>query len=88
MRVAGDGGVEAQHALGGVQHQQHHVRHADVAAGHHDAQLLRHQLRLALAPDAGGVDENVRHAVYHHLFVHRVARGAGDGRNDGAILAR
>ena len=48
VRVAGDGGIEPDHALGGIQHQQHHVRHADVAARHHDAQLLRHRLVLPL----------------------------------------
>ena len=59
MGVAGDGGIAAHHALGGVQHQQHHVRHADVPARHDDAQLLRHLVRLALAADARRVDEDV-----------------------------
>ena len=85
--VAGDGGVQRHHALGGVQHQQHHVGHADVAARHHHAQLLRHIAGLALAADAGGIDEDVLRAVVRDGLVHGIARGAGDGRNDGPLLA-
>ena len=42
---------------------------------------------LALAADAGRVDEHVVHAVARDGFVHGVAGGPGDGGNDGALLA-
>ena len=45
------------------------------------------RLGLAFAAYAGRVDEHILHAVADHPFVHRVAGGSGDGRNDGALLA-
>ena len=53
-------------------------------ARHDDGQLLGHQLGLALAADAGGIDEAIALAFVLHQFVNRIARGAGNGRDDGA----
>ena len=44
-------------------------------------------LGLALAADARRVDEDILRALMHDRLVHRVARGAGDRRNDGPLLA-
>ena len=63
------------------------MRHSDVAARHHDAELLRHRVRLPLAADAGGIDEGELDAVAGDGLVDGVARGAGDGRDDGALLS-
>ena len=84
--IAGDGGIVGGDAFHRIEHQQHHVRHANVAPRHHHAQLFRHQLGLALAPYAGGVDENVLDAIALHSLIHRVARGAGHWGNDSALL--
>ncbi len=56
-------------------------------ARHHHAHLFRHQLGLALAADAGGVDEDVFHAVMQQALIHGIARGAGHRRDDGPLLA-
>src|ERR1035441_10800945 len=62
------------------------MRHADVAARHDDAHLLRHIARLALAADARRVDEDILRALVHHGLVDGIARGSGDGRNDGPLF--
>ena len=82
--VAADGGVGAGDAFGGVDDQQRHVGGFEVAAGHDDAELLGHQVGLALAADAGGVDKAQLLALELDDLVDRVAGGAGDGRDDGA----
>src|SRR5579883_555334 len=87
VSVARDGGIEADDALGGIEHQQHHVGHADVPAGHDHAQLFGHGFGLALAADARGVDEDVLDAVACDGFIHGIAGGSGDGGDDGPLGA-
>ncbi len=70
MRVAGDGGIERDEPLAGIHHQHHNIGHADIAAGHHHTELLRHQLGLAFAADAGRIHEDVIDAILAHGFVH------------------
>ena len=55
--VAADVGVEGGDAFGGVEDEEGDVGGLEVLAGHDDGQLLGHELGLALAADAGGVDE-------------------------------
>src|SRR6185436_15438063 len=63
VRVSGDGGIERKHAFDRIEHHQNHVGHADVAASHDYAQLLRHESGLALAADSGRIDKNVFNIV-------------------------
>ena len=82
--IAADGGVGAGDALGCVDDQQGHVSRFKMTAGHDDAQLFCHQVGLALAADAGGVNKAELAALEFDDLVDRVAGGAGDGRDDGA----
>ncbi len=67
--------------------EQRNVGGFEVLAGHDDGQLFGHHLGLALAPDAGGIDEAEEVALALDDLVDGVARGAGDVRNDGAVGA-
>ncbi len=78
MRIAADVGVQRGDAFGGVDHQQRDVRRLKMLARHHHGELLGHQLGLALAADAGGVDKAVVVALALDHFVHGIARGACD----------
>ena len=73
-----------RHSLGRVDDQQGYVRGFQVAAGHDHAQLLGHQVRLALAANAGRIDEAKLRALELDHFVHGIAGGPGDGRDNGA----
>ncbi len=84
MGVSGDGGVEGIHSLGGVDHQQSDVGGFEMLARHDDGKLLGHQVGLAFAANAGGVDEAEGLSVTFDDFVDRVAGGAGDGGDDSA----
>ena len=94
VRVAGDGGIELAHAFGGVDDQQGNVGGFQMLARHHHRKLFRHQVSLAFAADAGGVDEAKRLAVVLDDFVDGIARGAGDrarrwrGRTGQAVQQR
>ena len=55
--VAGDSGIERNHALGSVQHETDDMGHADVAARRGDAPCLGHVAGLALAAYAGRVGD-------------------------------
>ena len=85
MSVSGDGGIELADAFGGVNHQQRNVGGFQVLARHHDGELFRHQVGLALAANAGGIDEAEALAVVLDDLVNRVPRGAGDGRDNGSL---
>ncbi len=85
VSVSGNGGVAGGNAFGRVHHQQRDVGSFRVLARHHDRELFGHQLGLALAADARGIDEAIGLAVAFDHFIHRVARGARDGGYDGAI---
>ncbi len=77
--------VELAHALGGVDDQQGDVSGLEMLAGHHDRKFFRHEVSLAFAATAGGVDEAEAAPVVLHDFVDSVARSAGDGRDDGSV---
>ena len=86
--VAGDGGVELADAFGGVDDEQRDVGGFEMFARHDDRKFLGHEMRLAFAANAGGVDEAEAASVVLDDFVDGVAGGAGDGRDDGAVGAR
>ena len=83
--VAADVGVERGDAFGGVEDEEGDVGGFEVLAGHDDGELLGHEVGLALAADAGGVDEAEVVAAAGDDFVDGVAGGAGDGGDDGAV---
>ena len=84
MGVAADVGVERGDAFGGVEDEERDVGGFEVSASHDDGQLLGHEMRLALAPDSGSVNEAELCTLKLDDFVHRIASGSGDGRDDGA----
>ncbi len=87
MRVAADVGVDVGDAFLRVDDEQRDVGGFEVLARHDDGELLGHHLGLALAPDAGGIDEAEEVALALDDLVDRIARGAGDRRDDGAAGA-
>jgi len=88
MRVAGDCGIELAHAFGRINDEQRDIRRLQMLARHDDGELFSHQLRLALATDARGINEAKALAVPLDHFVHRVAGGARCWRDDGALRTR
>ena len=85
MRVSGDGSVELAHAFGGINHQQRNVGGFKMFARHDHGKFFRHQMSLAFAANAGSIDKAKALAVALDDFVDRIARGAGNGRDDGAV---
>src|ERR1039458_1607625 len=85
--VAADVGVEGVDAFGSVEDEERDVGGFEVLAGHDDGELLGHELGLALAADAGGVDETEVVAGAGDHFVDSIAGGTGYGRDDGAVGA-
>src|ERR1022692_3296575 len=85
--ITGDGGVQRDDAFGSVQHEEDDVGHADVAARHDDAHLLRHVAGFSLAADARRVDEDILRTLVDHGLVHRIAGSAGHGRHNGPLFA-
>ena len=85
VRVAADGSVERGDAFGGVDDQDGEVCGFEVLASHDDGEFFRHQVGLALAADAGGVNEAEVVIVAGDELIDGIARGAGDGRHDGAV---
>ena len=77
VRVARDVRVLRGQPLGGVHDEQRHLRALETLERHDHRELLERLRHLALAPDAGGVDEHVGPALVDERRVHRVARGAG-----------
>ena len=69
-------GIELADAFGGIDDQQRDVGAFQMLARHHDRKLLRHQVRLAFAANAGGIDEAKAPSVVLDDFVDCVARGA------------
>src|SRR6185437_15196076 len=64
--------------------EQRNIGGFKVAARHHDRKLLRHQVGLAFAADAGGVDDAELLTVVVNDFIHGIAGCTRNGRNDGA----
>jgi len=85
--VAADVGVEGGDAFGGVEDKEADVGGLEVLAGHDDGELFGHETGLALATDAGRVDEAEVVRAAGDDLVDCVASGAGDGRDDGARRA-
>ena len=86
--VAGNGSVQCAHAFGGVNHHQRNVSGFKMLARHYHREFLRHEFCLSLAADAGRVDEADAPAAMLNNFIHRIARCARKGRDDGAGSAR
>ncbi len=72
----------------GVDHQDRHLGALDLALGQHHRQLLRRARGLAAPPDAGGVDEQIVLPFALDQGVDRVARRAGNGRDEDPLVAR
>ena len=87
MGVSGDGGIELAHAFGGINHQQRDVSGFQMLARHHYGEFFRHQVGLAFAADAGGIDKSEGFAVVLDNFIDRVTRGPRDRRDDGPLGA-
>ena len=88
MRIAADVRIRRRHALRRIDHQQRHIRRLQMLAAHNDAQLLRHQLRLALAPNPRRVDEpEVVPIALHHL-VDSIARRSRNRRHNRTVRSR
>ena len=85
--VAADVGVEGGDSVGGVEDEEADVGGLEMLAGHDDGQLLGHELGLALATDAGSIDETEVVRAAGDDLVDCVAGGAGDGRDNGACAA-
>ena len=84
VRVAADGCVAGRYAFRGIDDNQSYVSSLKMAPGHDDRHLFGHQVGLALAADAGRVDK-AQHAAFElNDFIHRIARGAGNRRDNGA----
>ncbi|MCY1238188.1 hypothetical protein D9M72_509130 [compost metagenome] len=71
--------------VGGVDQVQHDIRAADRVPGAVDANAL--DFIGGVLAQAGGVDDMQRDAVDLDGLAHAVARGAGDGRDDGQLRA-
>src|ERR1019366_7219357 len=82
--VAADVGVEGGDAFGGVEDEERDVGGFEVLAGHDHRQLLGHELGLALAADAGGVDEAEVVAGAGDDLVYSIPSCTGYRADDGA----
>ena len=82
-----DARVLARGALFGVDDEQRHVALLDPLAGLDHRQHLGALFGLSLPPDARRVHEPEPPALRLEKNVHRVARGAGDLRDDRTLLA-
>src|SRR5206468_3826050 len=71
VSVTADVGVRRGDSLTRVDDEQRHVSGFEVLAAHDDAELFGEKLGLALAADAGGVDETEAVAVALYDFVDR-----------------
>ena len=79
VRIAADGGVGRGDSFRRIEDQQSHVRGFQMTPRHHDADLFGHQMRLALAPDAGRIDKPELVAFELDDFIDGIAGGSGNG---------
>src|ERR1039458_6145884 len=85
--VTADVGVEGVDAFGGVEDEERDIGGLEVLAGHDDGELLGHELGLALAADAGGVDETEVVAGAGDDFIYSIPSCTGYRTDDGAVGA-
>ena len=78
MGNTGNLGILFRHALGGINDNNHDVRTLHRCHGADDAVAFQFFLNLALAAQAGRVDEHIGHAVINNFSVHRIPCGACD----------
>ena len=82
MGITGDRGVEGADAFRGVNHQQRDISAFEMLAGHDHRKFFRHQMGFAFAANPCGIDEAKTLIITLYDFVHRIARGTGDGRDN------
>ena len=85
--VSRDGGIELTYTFRRIDHQQGNVGGFQVLARHDDGELFRHQVRLALSANAGGINEAETLAIMLHNLIDCIPRSARDGRNDRSVGA-
>ena len=85
--VARDVRVLRRHAFGGVHHEDRDVASLEALERHDHGELLEDFGDPPLAPDAGGVDEEVRAITEGQRRVHRVARRARSLVDEHPLLA-
>ena len=77
--------IRRRQLFAGVEHVQNQFRLRERGAAAADALAFNLVARLA---QAGGVNEHDRQAADVRGLLNRVARRAGNGRNDGAVMAK
>jgi len=85
--VAADVGVEGGDSVGGVEDEEADVGGLEMLARHDDGELLGHELGLALATDAGRVDETEVVRAASDDFVDRIPSRPGYRTDNGARAA-
>src|SRR4029077_5948689 len=85
--VAGDLSVALRDALLAIDHEQRDVCALEPTTRHHHAEFFSDQVGLALAANAGGVDEAINAAVPTDFDIYGVHGCARHGRDDGAFFA-
>ena len=89
VRIAGDRRVVADDPFGRIDDQKDDVRHPDMTrAPSRRSASPSSRCVLPLRRMPGGIDEVYSTLSSNHRFVHRVARGARDRRDDGALAVR
>src|SRR4029077_6954167 len=85
MGVASDGCIELTDSLGCVDHEKSDIGRVEVLVSHHDRKFLCHEMSLALTANPGCVDEAKVAAIVFDDFIDRVARSAGNRRDNRAV---
>ena len=89
MRVAGDGGVQRQHSFARIHHQQRDIRHAQMCRrAITTLSFSAISLVLPLRRMPAVSTNTYSMPSCDHAFIHGIARGSGDRRNNGALRSR
>ena len=88
LDLAQDAKVLLLDAVGAVHQEEHGVATAHALQGAHVREILDAVLDLGLLAKSGGVGEHDLASAPVEAGVHRVAGGAGNGRDDHALLAQ
>ncbi|MPN29964.1 hypothetical protein SDC9_177421 [bioreactor metagenome] len=89
MHVTRDFDILLTDALGGVDHDEHHIRAAyRHKRADHAVAFDGFIVYAALAADASGIDQNVFSAFMLKRRVDRIARGAGNIAHNAALRAK